>query len=52
MTSAIGVLIGIGLSKFAIVSAVIIVLLLFVLRKTRISEKIDKDFPGKDDDTN
>lgn len=52
MTSAIGVLVGIGLTTFAIAAAVIVSGLLYLLRKIRISERIDKDFPGKDDDKN
>ena len=52
MASAIGVLVGIGLTGFALGASAIVTLLLFVLRKARISEKINKDFPGKDDDQN
>ena len=52
MTSAIGVLVGIGLIQFAITTTIIISGLLFLIRKVRISERIDKDFPGKDDDQN
>lgn len=52
MASAIGVLVGIGLSSFAVAATAIVVLLLFILRKAKISEKIDSDFPGKDDDGN
>ena len=51
MTSAIGVLVGIGLVQFAVVSAIIISGLLFLFRKMKVSERIDKDFPGKDDDS-
>ena len=51
MTSAIGVLVGIGLVQFAVVSAIIISGLLFLFRKMKVSERIDKDFPDKDDDT-
>mgnify|MGYP001586057697 CR=1 FL=1 len=50
MTSAIGVLVGIGLIQFAVASAILVSGLLYLMRKIRISEKIDKDFPGKDDD--
>ena len=52
MASAIGVLVGIGLTGFALGASAIVTLLLFVLLKARISEKINKDFPGKDDDGN
>ncbi len=52
MTSAIGVLVGIGLTQFAIISAIIVSGLLFLMRKIKISERIDEDFPGKDDDQN
>ncbi|MFA6354502.1 MAG: MgtC/SapB family protein [Candidatus Paceibacterota bacterium] len=52
MTAAIGILVGLGLLSFAIAAAIIISGLLFLLRKIRISEKIDHDFPGKDDDRN
>ena len=52
MASAIGVLVGIGLTNFALASTALVVLSLFILRKVRVSEKISKDFPGKDDDTN
>ena len=52
MASAIGVLVGIGLTNFALAATAIIVLLLFVLRKMKISEKIDHNFHGKDDDKN
>jgi len=49
MASAIGVLVGINLSPFAIAATAIVVLLLFILRKARISEKIDKEFDELDD---
>jgi len=52
MTSAIGVLVGIGLIQLAIASAIIVSGLLYLLRKMKVSERIDKDFPGKDDDAN
>jgi len=51
-TAAIGVLVGLGLTNFAIISAVSIVALLYLTRKIRVSEKISKDFPGKNDDQN
>ena len=51
MTSAIGVLVGIGLIQFAVISAIIVSGLLFLFRKMKVSERIDKNFPGKDDDT-
>jgi len=41
-TAAIGVLVGLGLTQFAIVSTVAIVALLYLTRKIQISEKIDK----------
>lgn len=49
MASSIGVLVGLGLSTFAIAATAIVVLLLFILRKARISEKIDKEFDELDD---
>lgn len=52
MTSAIGVLVGVGLIKFAVLSAIIVSGLLYLLRQIKISERIDKNFPGKDDDQN
>lgn len=52
MTSAIGVLVGIGLIQFAVASAIIVSGLLYLMRRMKISERIDKDFPGKDDDSN
>lgn len=52
MASAIGVLVGINLTTFALASTALVVLSLFTLRKIRVSEKISKDFPGKDDDAN
>lgn len=50
MTAAVGVLVGVGLIQFAVISAIIISGLLYLMRKMRISERIDKNFPGKDDD--
>lgn len=41
-TAAIGVLVGLGLTQFAIISAISIIALLYLTRKVRISEKIDK----------
>ena len=41
-TAAIGVLVGLGLTKFAIISAISIVALLYLTRKIKVSEKIDK----------
>ena len=49
MASAIGVLVGIGLTSFAVAATAIVVLLLFILRKAKISEKIDKEFDELDD---
>jgi putative Mg2+ transporter-C (MgtC) family protein len=43
-TAAIGVLVGIGLIQFAIATTILVVGLLFLLRKVRISEKVNHDF--------
>jgi len=40
-TAGIGILVGIGLTEFAIASAAIIALLLYILRKLNISEKLE-----------
>lgn len=52
MVSAIGILVGVGLITLAFAATALVILSLFGLRKARISERISKDFPGKDDDTN
>jgi putative Mg2+ transporter-C (MgtC) family protein len=41
-TAAIGILAGVGLIEFAVVSAIIITILLYVLRKLNVSERIEK----------
>ena len=47
-TAAIGVLVGIGLIEFATVAALFIALLLYVLRKLNVSEKLE-EHPGTPD---
>jgi putative Mg2+ transporter-C (MgtC) family protein len=41
-TAAVGVLAGIGMAAFAAIATVIIVILLYILRKTNISEQLEK----------
>jgi len=41
-TAAIGILAGIGLFKFAVASAIAITLILYILRKLNISERVER----------
>lgn len=45
--AAIGVLVGVGLTEFAAVAAVTIAVLLYILRKLNVSEKLEKEVVGK-----
>jgi putative Mg2+ transporter-C (MgtC) family protein len=41
--AAIGILVGVGLTEFAFVAAVVITALLYLLRKLNVSEKVEKE---------
>ena len=45
-TAAVGTLVGVGLTKFAVFSTVLIAGLLYVLRKVRVDEKLRPDDQG------
>lgn len=43
-TAAIGILVGIGMTRFAVLSAILIAVLLYVLRKLNVSERLERHF--------
>jgi len=43
--AAIGVLVGVGLNEFATVAAIVIAVLLYLLRKLNVSEKLERNVP-------
>jgi putative Mg2+ transporter-C (MgtC) family protein len=44
--AAIGILVGVGLTQFAFVAAIVIAVLLYLLRKLNVSETLEKKIPN------